>query len=73
MGLNGRDAIQGKAAGRRSLPTSDFLSSTVKPQAELSRNMLLVTLRERKVTPTEGEKPTKIRKIKSTKNLLMYR
>jgi hypothetical protein len=33
----------------------DFLSSAVKPQAELSGRMLLVTFRERKVTPTEGE------------------
>jgi hypothetical protein len=56
-------AISGKAAGRRSLPTPDFLSSAVKPQAELSGRMLLVTFRERKVTPTEGESQKGIERL----------
>jgi hypothetical protein len=43
-----QDAISGKAARRRSLPTSDFLSSAVKPQAELLGKWFLGTFCQNK-------------------------
>jgi hypothetical protein len=41
-------AISGKAAGRRSLPTPDFLSSTVNPQGELLGKWFLGTFCQNK-------------------------